>query len=270
MSKRKVRASILAIGSEVLRGAITNQNAAMVSSLLEEEGIEVVLHQVVTDEKEAIVRGLKRAEEDSELIITTGGLGPTRDDISRTSIAQWLGQPLVFSEPVWTELKAKLVERGVELQEVHRRQAFFPEGVELLRNDEGTAQGFFFQKGSHFGMALPGPRKEISSIWELGAEKKLLSAFPNVEMSKESVFWFEGIPESKLATEIEGVLDGIESQDLVLSYRLRAPRIEVRLVFPKKHEQELSAPIQEIRKKLKEKLLEFSEREIKKRYLLEF
>src|SRR4051794_23818144 len=108
MNHLRGKASILAIGTELTTGQITNRNAAWISEQLVNLGAEVVLHEVVADEHQHIREALERCGKVSQLVFVTGGLGPTSDDFTRNVVAEWLGQPLEFDDPSWKRIVSRL------------------------------------------------------------------------------------------------------------------------------------------------------------------
>ena len=107
------KASILAVGTELTTGQITNRNAAWISERLTSLGVEVVLHETVPDERNRILHALQNCEQHSQFIFVTGGLGPTSDDFTREVIAQWLKKPLLFDPETWNQVTDRLKRIGI-------------------------------------------------------------------------------------------------------------------------------------------------------------
>src|SRR2546423_11411812 len=122
------RASVLAIGTELTTGQITNRNAPWISERLVQLGVEVVLHETVADDRSAIEAALNRCSQVSRLIFVTGGLGPTTDDFTRECIAQWAGRKLHFYEESWKKIVTRLSRLGIPVAEANRQQCFLPHG----------------------------------------------------------------------------------------------------------------------------------------------
>ena len=167
--------SIIAIGTEVINGEVLNSNATWLAAKVDDLGFEVKRHLTVRDDPDDIKQALSFCE-DSDVIITTGGLGPTTDDLSRASLAQWCAQKLYFHQDSYEYLKKFLELRGRRVLEGHKHQCYFPENSLLLENKAGTAQGFCLTTlNNKLLVSLPGPPREIESIWKLSLKEKLLS-----------------------------------------------------------------------------------------------
>ncbi|MBN2351065.1 MAG: CinA family nicotinamide mononucleotide deamidase-related protein [Spirochaetales bacterium] len=152
-------AAVIGIGTEIMKGAIDDTNATFLSQWLFNLGLEVRLRVNVPDAREDIAAAL-RAAEGCGLVILTGGLGPTDDDLTREALAAYLGRELVFDEQAWTVMRAFFEKRGRETPESNRRQAFVMTGAEVLSNPNGTAPGQFCEAGGRHFALLPGPPAE--------------------------------------------------------------------------------------------------------------
>ena len=142
-----MKASVLAIGTELTNGQILNKNAATISQKLKTFGLQTELHLTVPDNHKLMLESMRYLEAQSDLIFITGGLGPTSDDFTRDVVSTWVGKPLQFDENSWNQIVQRLTVRGLQVREIQRQQCFFPEGSEILQNKEGTANAFrLFQK----------------------------------------------------------------------------------------------------------------------------
>lgn len=159
-----MKAELIAIGTEILLGTTINSNAAMISALLSEMGIDVYWESVVGDNMERVVETVRRAAERADIIITTGGLGPTCDDITKEAVAAAFGVGLEENR----EEKEWLIElfraRGSELTENNYSQIMLPEGSKPIRNSRGTAPGCRFEKDGKIVLMLPGPPHELEAM----------------------------------------------------------------------------------------------------------
>ena len=171
-----MKAFLLAIGTELTEGQITNRNAVYLSEQLARLGIEVVRHETVADDRGEILGALVRAESAAELIFVTGGLGPTSDDFTRELAAEWLGETLEYREESWKKIVHRLESRGIIVAESNRQQCFFPRGAEVLPNAEGTADGFRVERGKVQAWFLPGPPREIAALWSSAIEPRFAEA----------------------------------------------------------------------------------------------
>lgn len=231
------RAIILAIGTEITEGQILNRNAAWLSEHLVSIGFDVVRHEAVADDRPEIVRAFERAEQDADLLIVTGGLGPTSDDFTRECISSWAGAPLAFSDASWARVNERLSSRGVEVSPSNRQQCYFPESAEVFPNPNGTADAFFLQVRKLATYALPGPPSEIEGLWKKSVESHLLHQFPHLVITHCLKWKCLGKSESALGEIVEKALDGIPYRR---GYRVALPYIEVKLWIP---EDELPTPL---------------------------
>ena len=139
-----MKASILAIGTEITTGQIVNKNASTLSAKLKTFGVDVTFHLTVPDNRQLIMDALHFAENQSELLFVTGGLGPTSDDFTRDLISQWSGLKMLFNEGSWNHVQSRLFSRGFSVREMQRQQCYFPETSQILTNASGTANAFCF------------------------------------------------------------------------------------------------------------------------------
>ncbi len=159
-------AEIVAVGTELLMGQIANSDAQFLSRRLAALGISVYYHTTVGDNPQRMRDTLALALSRSDIVITTGGLGPTQDDITKEIAAQLLGLPMAFDEPSWEAIKARFVKIGRPCTENNRRQAMFAEGSEILPNRCGTAPGCYLKVGGKVVVQLPGPPHEMSDMFD--------------------------------------------------------------------------------------------------------
>lgn len=227
------RASILAIGTELTQGQITNRNAAWISERLTDLGLETTSHITVPDDRARIRASLESAAAENDLLIVTGGLGPTSDDFTREVLAEWWGSPLEFVSGAWEKIVRRLTERGIEVAESNRSQCFFPIGATVLENLEGTADGFRFRRIAPNGratevVALPGPPREIAHLWERFISAWLTNHFTTRKADRETWHCL-GKSESSLGEIVEGAVAGFGVQT---GYRASMPYVEVKIWIP--------------------------------------
>src|SRR5690554_683575 len=140
-----MNAEIIAVGSELLLGQIANTNAQFISKQLSELGINVFYHTVVGDNGGRLKDAIEKAEKRSNLIIFSGGLGPTKDDLTKETIANHLNIPLVFDETALSYIEQFFAGRGRQLTDNNRKQALILEGCEVLQNHHGMAPGMLLK-----------------------------------------------------------------------------------------------------------------------------
>jgi len=155
-----MKAEIVAIGNEVLSGSIVNTNAAFISSILTQEGYPVVYHAVFPDNIDEIVKGLKIALERSDIIIVSGGLGPTLDDVTKEAVAKVFNIPLAYREYIAAKIREK-----TQKEEVIKQQALLPIDAKIMPNIIGTAVGMYWQKGNKIIAVFPGVPYELKEMF---------------------------------------------------------------------------------------------------------
>ena len=202
-------AEILCIGTELLLGNITNGNARWIAEQLAALGIPHHRQLVVGDNRDRLIAELQAAAQRCRVLITTGGLGPTPDDLTTEAIAAAFGAPLVEHPQVWAEIQARLAARGRPCAASNRRQAFLPEGAALLPNPTGTAPGMIWSPRPDFTiLTFPGVPSEMRAMWEATAAPWLRAAglAEGVFASRMLHFW--GVGESNLAEQMADLLEG--------------------------------------------------------------
>ncbi len=229
------RARILAIGTELTQGQITNRNAAWISERLTNLGIEVTAHVTVPDDRELLRSALDDAAAASELLVVTGGLGPTTDDFTREVLADWIGAKLEYRESTWAKIVKRLSERGIEVAESNRTQCYFPAVATVLVNLEGTADGFQFRRLAADGHAtevvvLPGPPREVQYLWDHFVDAWLVETFPAESPADLETWSCLGKSESSLGEIVEAAVAGF---GVKTGYRASIPYVEVKVWIPK-------------------------------------
>lgn len=200
-------AEIICVGTELLLGDILNSNAQYLAQQLAQLGIAHHYQTVVGDNPLRLTRAIAIACERARLIIFTGGLGPTPDDITTETIANFFGVPLVENPEVLADIKAKFAERDRTMSKNNRKQAMLPQGAEVLSNPQGTAPGILWQpRPGLFLMTFPGVPRELRTMWQTSAIPYLqANGWGNgVIHSRTLKFW--GTSESGLATKVEDFL----------------------------------------------------------------
>jgi nicotinamide-nucleotide amidase len=179
MGDQVKKASIVSIGNEVVGGRTVDTNAAHISRELLLSGVPVVGVYVVGDRTDAIVRAFRLAAEEAEVVIATGGLGPTDDDVTRQALAEFLGVELVLREDLLAHIRDYFTRRGLEMAEKNAIQACVPESADPLPNDCGTAPGIAARKGETLLFALPGVPWEMEQMLEVSVLPRLRTEVQN-------------------------------------------------------------------------------------------
>ncbi|MFW6115213.1 MAG: CinA family nicotinamide mononucleotide deamidase-related protein [Thermodesulfobacteriota bacterium] len=199
---------IITIGSELLSGQVQDTNAAYLAQNLNLIGFDVSLHISVGDSLEQIKEVIAQALTRSELIIATGGLGPTKDDLTREAIADVLGVPLIFKQELMDQIQNIFHVRGYSMPENNRKQAFIPEGSLPIPNDVGTAPGFMAATKAKLLIALPGVPKELRYLFTTRVIPYLKMYFHlDKELISSKILRITGIGESKVDSQIKDLMN---------------------------------------------------------------
>ncbi len=195
------KTAIITIGDEILRGRIIDTNSAWLAKKLFLLGVDVIHHQTVPDRLDAISKALSYVNE-ADIIITTGGLGPTPDDATRKALSEFLGKKLIFHEEIAKTIEERFIKRGIKMPEVNLVQAYLPEGGIALENPEGTAPGIFVEWQGKLIFLLPGPPREMQAVYP-SVEKILRERFKSKKVLN-AIFKTIGVPESVINEWIQG------------------------------------------------------------------
>ncbi len=161
-----MQADLICVGNEILTGLVENSNAGYLSRRLWSAGLNVRETCVTADTEEAIKHALERGLRESEIVILTGGLGPTDDDLTREAVASILGKPLVLNEKWLEKMERFFLQRGFVMSDNNRKQAYYIEGGIFLENRRGTAPGVIVESGDRMIVMLPGPPHEMELMFE--------------------------------------------------------------------------------------------------------
>jgi len=168
-----MNACILAIGSEMLTPFRVDTNSLLITDRLNAVGYDVRLKAVVADDVGELARVLEGALAWADLIVITGGLGPTEDDITRDAVARVLGIPLDVDEAIVDRIRERFARRGMTMPEINRRQGMVPRGATVLANPNGTAPGLWLERGKTALVLLPGPPREMTPMLESVIRERL-------------------------------------------------------------------------------------------------
>lgn len=224
-----MKISILAIGTELTEGQILNRNAVWLSQKLQKMGYSTLAHLTVPDERSFILKSLQFLEPESDILVLTGGLGPTSDDFTRELVAEWAGQKLEWRDEAWAHIQERLGSRGIAVRDIQKQQCYFPQGSVLLHNSVGTAHGFALKKDKLDVFVLPGPPREIEDIWNRDLEKWFQTKSQDLEALITKSWDCLGAGESQIAELTEEALKGAPCE---IGYRVHLPYVEVKARFP--------------------------------------
>jgi nicotinamide-nucleotide amidase len=168
-----MKAEIIAVGSELLTPDRVDTNSLFLTARLNQLGIEVTRKTVVGDDLAPLRNAFDEAAKRAELIIASGGLGPTEDDRTRDAVADLLGRKLARDPAVMSKIEARFRQLGRRMSEVNARQAMVPEGATVLENDRGTAPGLWLESSGRIVILLPGPPHELKAMFSAQVEPRL-------------------------------------------------------------------------------------------------
>jgi nicotinamide-nucleotide amidase len=192
-----MNAEIIAVGSEMLTPERVDTNSLYLTGELNNLGVEVVAKCVIGDHLDRLAETIRQALARSEIVILSGGLGPTEDDVTREAVAQALGRKLVFHPEIAEALELRFARAGRKMAEVNKRQALVIEGADVLSNDRGTAPGQWLEETGSVVMLLPGPPHELQSMFERECLPRLSRLAPP-QAIRTVVLRVAGMPESDL------------------------------------------------------------------------
>ncbi|MGV0167702.1 competence/damage-inducible protein A [Furfurilactobacillus sp. WILCCON 0119] len=203
-----MKAEIIAVGTEILLGQIDNTNASYVARGLAELGINVYDQQVVGDNPERLAAALTLAEERSDLVVVMGGLGPTKDDLTKQLVARQLGRKLVVDEAALEKIAAHYQRTGRTLGNNDRLQALYIDGATVLPNHNGMAVGDFVHQPNWADyLVLPGPPRELMEMFDREAKPLLVKTYQSRQHLTSRVLRFFGIGEASLARELDDLIE---------------------------------------------------------------
>ncbi|MBN4072243.1 competence/damage-inducible protein A [Flavobacteriales bacterium AH-315-E23] len=232
-----MKAEIITIGDEILIGQIVDSNSAWMAQQLNDAGIHVAQITSVSDNKEHILEALKLASGRAQIVLMTGGLGPTKDDITKSALCTYFNTELVMDEALLKHVKNLFDSFGAELLDVNKKQAEMPANCEVLINQKGTAAGMWFDHEGIIYVSMPGVPYEMKALMEEQVIPKLQKKFKSPHIVHKTILT-QGVGESFLAEKIADWEDSLAAEDIKLAY-LPSPGI-VRLRLSSTGEDEAS------------------------------
>jgi len=251
MRGEAVQAEIVSIGTELLLGAIVDTNAAYISRRLAEIGIDLYRRVTVGDNERRIARCIEEALERADVVICSGGLGPTVDDVTRQAVAQATGRELVLDEEMLGWIEERFRGWGHPMSENNRRQAFKPEGAIAIENPVGTAPIFIVQDDRGDVIVLPGVPHEMEHLMEHEVIPYLKRKLGHQEVIKARVLRTVGIGESQVDARIG---DLMESANPTVGLAAHPGQTDVRIVAKASSEEEADRLIVEMEEQVRQRL----------------
>lgn len=246
---------ILSQGDEIIEGVVTDTNSAWLSQALVDLGYQVIRHTTIGDDLDGLVTAFQEIANRADLCISTGGLGPTMDDLTAEAIAKAFARPLRLDEQALEQIEAWFKRSGRPMPEVNRRQALLPEGASRIDNQWGTAPGFSLTAGQCQFICLPGVPREMKPMFENGLRERLRQG-PQNKPDTRMIFHTIGVGESALQERL-ATLDLPEGGKL--GFRAKGTENEVKVTLPAETSGEALRSLEsEIRKLIGDALFEVS------------
>ncbi len=237
-----MRTSIIAVGTELLFGQVVNTNAAYLSDQLNHMGFDVLYHFVVGDNPDRLREKIREAFAETELVILTGGLGPTQDDLTKEIVAEEMDAELYLDENALDNIRAFFDRHGRHMAENNVKQAYLPEGCTPLYNDSGTAPGFALAKDGRIAICFPGPPRELTWLFEHGG-RQYLQGLTDKKMYYRVIRTI-GIGESDLETRLMPLIDG--QTDPTIATYAKEGECTLRVASQRDTEDEAKAAVDEM------------------------
>ncbi|HKP72058.1 MAG TPA: competence/damage-inducible protein A [Pyrinomonadaceae bacterium] len=244
-------AEIIAIGSELLTPDRTDTNSLWLTERLNGIGIEVKLKTIVGDDDARLEEAIKDALRRSRVVITTGGLGPTEDDITRKIAARAMGRRLALNETVLEDIRMKFMRWGRKMPEINARQAMIIEGAEVLDNPNGSAPGMYLEHEGRAVVLLPGPPREMRPMYESFVRAKLAAKAGDVRVVRR-VLRVSGLGESAVDERIAPVYTQYKNPQTTILFN--RSEIEIHLTAQGRTEQEAELLLDGLAGQIEERL----------------
>ena len=223
-----MKAELITIGDEILIGQIVNTNSVFLAKVLNKIGIEIAQITSISDERTAITKALDASSERAELVILTGGLGPTKDDITKHTLCSYFNDTLVENKEILAHIE-EIFEKYVTtpINDQNRQQALLPSKAKILKNQHGTASGMWFEKEGQVIISLPGVPFEMKALMTHEVLPALKDHFSRPFIIHKTVLTY-GLGESAIAQRIEDWENALP-QDIKLAYLPNLGRVRLRL-----------------------------------------
>jgi nicotinamide-nucleotide amidase len=249
-------AHIITIGDEILIGQTLNTNAAYIGSKLVDIQVYVKKSSVVADQEGEILKEFKHCWENNDLLVVTGGLGPTHDDITRQCIVKFFNTELFQNKEVLEDIKTMFIKRGREMTKVNEGQALVPKIAKVIRNSRGTAPGFWIEKKNKIFISMPGVPYEMKEMMENFVLPALKEKLKNPkEISLRKTLQTTGIPESALFEKL-GNLDEI-LEGAKLAFLPSQFGVKLRITARERTEEEAKDKLTEVEQRIRSKVGRF-------------
>jgi nicotinamide-nucleotide amidase len=236
--KKHTQVEIITIGDEILIGQIVDTNSAFMAQLLNLNGISIKQISSVSDNREHIIKALDEAKERADIILLTGGLGPTKDDITKKTLCEYFNTTMRFDETAYQDVVKIFAAYNKEVTPINRKQAEVPEICEVIRNHNGTAPAMWFDVDNKVFVSMPGVPYEMKALMKDQVVPKLKSRFDFPVIYHKTVLT-QGIGESALSERIADWEDSLAAVSIKLAYLPSPGLVRLRLSTTGDNEKEL-------------------------------
>lgn len=223
-----MNAELLTIGNEILIGQISNTNAVWMAQQLNMIGVSIVHMSSVADERNSILKAFEDASKRADIVLITGGLGPTKDDITKKTFCDYFETELILNEEVLKDVTGFFVKRNKELTDINKKQAEVPKGCLVIRNKNGTAPGMWMEKNNTIFVSMPGVPHEMKGIVTDGVIPEIKKRFKLPFIYHKTILT-QGIGESSLAELISDWEDTLTEKEIGLAYLPSPGMVRLRL-----------------------------------------
>ena len=248
-----MKAEVVAIGSELLLGQIVDTNSGYIAKSLAVNGIDLIQTTTVGDNLQRMKEVIKDSIHRSQIVITTGGLGPTEDDLTREAVAEVFQRPLVFQSHLMEQIEALFKKRGFRMSENNRKQAYIPEGAIPIENPKGTAPGFIVEYLNGAILSIPGVPFEMEYLMENMVIPYLRKRFDlKQQVIQYKVLRACGLGESAIGLQIKDLMK--ESKNPVVGTLASIGDIKIRITAKADHSKEASSLIEKMEQEIRNRL----------------
>jgi len=247
-----ISATVICIGNEILLGHINNTNAQYISQYLTNIGIKTSLHVSIPDDHQTISSSIRKSLLDSDIVVLTGGLGPTVDDITLECISMALNKKLIFNKKVAEHIRSHFKKRKLKMPKNNLRQALIPEGAKYILNNIGSAPGLIICVGKKVLIALPGVPFEMQDMIEKSVTPYLKKHFLPDLIIKSHVIKITGLAESVVNEKIEDILK--IGGNVQMGIYPHPEEISVKITVTDKSAAKVNSTISKIEKRIKSRL----------------
>ncbi len=256
MEKKEIEAEIITIGDEILIGQVIDTNSAYIATLLNLNGISVKQISSVSDNREHIIKSLDEAQQRADIILMTGGLGPTKDDITKKTLCEYFNTSMRFDEQAYKDIEAIFAAYGKEVTPINRLQAEVPEICITIRNHNGTAPGMWFEYQGKIIVSMPGVPYEMKAMMKNQILPKLKEQYKLPSIVHKTILT-QGIGESYLADLIAEWENDLTTDNIKLAYLPSPGMVRLRLSAKGNNAEKLNLLVDQKIEDLKKIISEF-------------